>query len=477
MLHRANLEFIMILDDRIAANLGKKLDLLQEALRSHRRAIALDQENTDALFNTAQVLTSLAEELIDSGGLESKNHAKELLKESTDIFAKCLASEYQGYEQIRSDISNAQASQDAAADIGRLALSESTGEEAMDTSSVSAHSPAEWATVVEPVTPGGLLKSCAAQLGALTSLLEVSDHYNLADIQSRLDDGLETVNKRIPLFINYMEATPSLKRPEEPTAGPTLSLAPSAAEEEDISPKSEALIAAANFRAGLLESRYRSGHMQTLQYATEIEQIFAPLLPDLSQNQRLDINRYYALAAYADVLFEFATAVSFMTRQQWPDSMSTPEENLEAQWAALSQAQSILTKLSLGEHTSRPSPARAADIFSARGNIDLLRLHVASLDNAKPLWVNSRRTLASNAGVYYRGARLFAERAGAVEDYQMTDAKAVVAEILKMVFSGEQSTGDERWKDKREEVISVLQGMVEDHLIGERERETVMSWL
>lgn len=471
----------MIQDDRIAEILGRKLDLLQETLRSHRAAVSLDAENTDALFNTGQVLTSLAEELVEAGGFDSHQQAKDLLKEASDIFTKCLLSQQQEYEQIQREMSKAEAANDSSELMGELTLSEPTQPEVMDTSSAASDNAGEWATIVEPLTPEVLLETCTALLGALSSLIVETHDYNFADIQSRLEQGNETVNNRIPLFIKYMEANPSPKRAEEePTTGPTLSLSSSPTQQAETSPKVDALIAAANFRVSLLHAGYRIEPTKTLEYAQKIEQIFAPLVSGADEAQSLDIDQINVLSAYADALFEFATAVSQVHAHQSFGDTSLPVENLETQWTALSQAQKILTKLSTSPVHKSLSPSRLADVFSARGDVDLHRFHVASSSSAKPAWAKSRPALASNAGAFYRAARAYAQNAGAAEVFKTVDGKSDVAYILWVhdipIESRPQSIEYERLKGRQEEAMRAAQTMCEDGVIGSEQRDVVMGF-
>ena len=82
--------------------------------------------------------------------------------------------------------------------------------------------------------------------------------------------------------------------------------------------------------------------------------------------------------------------------------------------------------------------------------------------------------LVSNAGVFYRGARSYAEKAGIADVHRTADAKAVVAEVLKQVASGAEVKGE--WKGKQEEVRRVLEQMVEEGIIGREEAEGVLQY-
>lgn len=469
--NKANLEYNMSEDDRIVAMLGDKRQLLEETLNSHRVALALDSDNSDVVFNTGQVLTSLAEAVLESGTQEAeKVPATMLLEEAVDLFTKCLASQQLEYEQIQAEIAKAKASQEND-DIGQAGYATQVpNEESMETSSTSSDAPGEWATVVEPVTPETILETCIAQLGALTTLLGLYDPSDLPAIEIKAQSGLDTVNTKIPALINLILEQPSPTAVEEPAPGPTLSISSSISEEEaKPSPKDEALLAAANFQSSIAEATYRSHQITTVQYAKQIEQIFSDLV-QASKGKTSGTSGVNALSAYADSLIDLASAISDGPHY----NISSPKfiEDLEYQWTALTQAQTTLTQLSSPPHTTTLASSRLSDIFSARGDIDLFRFRISLFETAKPAWAKSRAALVSNAGVYYRGARSYAEKAGAINMHKTADAKAIIAGILKDVISTSGSM-KESWRGKEKEVLRMLEQMVEEGIVGRENTEGI----
>lgn len=137
----------------------------------------------------------------------------------------------------------------------------------------------------------------------------------------------------------------------------------------------------------------------------------------------------------------------------------------EVQWTALTQAQALLIQLGAVPYTTILSASRLANVLLARGDVDLFRFRISMFDSAKPAWAKSKMSLVSNAGVFYRGARSHAEKAGAVEVRSTADAKAVVAEILKEVVGGSQ-TAKETWKGKSDIVAKVLDQMIAEGIVG-----------
>lgn len=452
------------------------MTLLEETLKSHKTAMALNAENTDVMFNTAQVLTSLAEEL--ESEIRTSDAVKEairvLLVEADELLTKCLASQQQEYEQMRIDIAKAQAEQEQQ-DPAQLqqGTAEASRQDDMETSSTTSSTPGDWAVVEEPLTPETILETCTAQLDVLTLLLGLYDLPDLPSIEPRAQYGLQVANTVIPTLINFLNDNPFQKPKDEPS-GPTLSLTSSTAEEDlTTSPKDDAFLAVANFQAALAEIAYRNNQTTAPQYATAIESLFSSLTqPPQTPNQ----NPAYlnALAAYADALIELASAIT--DHPTHVPSSPTFTSDLETQWTALTTAQTILTQLSKPPNTTLLPASRLADTFLARGDTDLHRFRLASSEVAKPVWMNSKATLVANAGVFYRGARSYAEKAAKMDVYTTANAKAVVAEVMKeTVTSGGVPVGRETWKREGDEVKRVLEQMVEEGILGREEAEGILG--
>jgi hypothetical protein len=159
---------------------------------------------------------------------------------------------------------------------------------------------------------------------------------------------------------------------------------------------------------------------------------------------------------------------------QYTPTSPTFATDTEIQWTALTQAQTLLTQLAAAPYTSVLSASRLADIFLARGDTDLFRFRITLFDIAKPAWVKSKPVLVGNSGVFYRGARTYAEKAGAVEVRITADAKAIVAEILKEVAGGSQAVKD-HWKGRTPDVAKALEQMVQEGIVGRENVEGVLK--
>ncbi|KAH7405850.1 hypothetical protein DE146DRAFT_744135 [Phaeosphaeria sp. MPI-PUGE-AT-0046c] len=472
--NKANLEYSITEDERIVSQIGSRTALLQETLASHRFAISLNPTNTDILFNAAQVLTSLAEASLESGAQEAaKTSARALLEEAVDIFTRCLESQQREYEQMQAEIAKAQASGEyqEAWEGGGVQLNEAQEQDTTETASSSSEAPGDWATVEEALTPETILETCTAQLGALTTLLGLYDPSDLANIEKKAHDGTNTATAKIPALINLIDTTFSAQVKEEPKAGPTLSIGSSAVEEVITTPKDDAILATANFHTTIAEVAYRSGSSDSTQYAQTIEQIFTKISTSTEASASSELAVANIRSSYADALIDLASALADGT--QYSSTSPTFPTDVEIQWTALNQAQNLLTQLASAPYTSVLSASRLADIFLARGDIDLFRFRLTLLDIAKPAWVKSKAVLVGNSGVFYRGARTYAEKAGAVEVRGTADAKAIVAEVLKEVSSGSQATKP-HWKGRSADVAQVLGQMVLEGVIGHENVDAVM---
>src|ERR1700712_411121 len=89
-------------DAHIAPQLGRSIDLLKETLLSHRYALSLDSTNADVLFNTAQVLTSLAEKLSEiKNDADARENSISLLQEAVELFSSCLTKQELDFEEFQ----------------------------------------------------------------------------------------------------------------------------------------------------------------------------------------------------------------------------------------------------------------------------------------------------------------------------------------------------------------------------------------
>ncbi|RYN53012.1 hypothetical protein AA0118_g9896 [Alternaria tenuissima] len=474
--NKANLQYTISEDERIISHFGNRIALLEETLMSHRFAISLNPTNTDILFNAAQVLTSLAEAGLEASPQATARHdARPLLEEAVEIFTKCLENQQQEYSQMQAEIAKIQASGEyQEAWEGERQQPAETQEEDTETDSGGSEAPGDWATVEEPLTPESILETCTAQLSALTTLLGLyNSATDLPNIEKKAQDGIDTATNKIPMLIDLIDKSPAPKAVDEPKAGPTLSIG-STPEEATTTPKDDAILASASFQASVAEVQYRSGRTTSTEYAETVEQIFSDMVQNAGQRSSPDLASTNVQSAYADALMDLASALADGT--QYIPSAPTFSTDIDIQWTALTQTQNLLTKLSAAPYTSILSASRLADVFIARGDTDLFRFRISLFENAKPAWAKSGPTLVSNAGVFYRGGRSYAEKAGATGVRSTADAKAVVAEILKTVASGSEMSR-ETWKARSADVPKVLDQIIEEGIVGRENADGLLNWI
>lgn len=464
---RANLEYNITEDERIVSQLGSRTALLEETLKSHRFAMTLNSSNHDILFNAGQVLTSLAEVQLQVGTQAAgKYEARPLLEEAVDLFTRCLESQQQEYTQMQAEIAKAQASGEyTEAWEGERQQPTNAEEDSMDTTPSVSEGAGDWAIIEEVLTPEVILETCTAQLGALTALLGIyNPTIDLHHIEKKAQDGLKTASTRIQDLIGVIEKSQPSQIKDEPAGGPTLSIGSAAAEEEaSTSPKDDAVLAAANFQAGIAEVTYRSGRSTSTEYAQVVEQTFSSLVNKAEEDGCHVLASVNVQSAFSDALMDIASALA--DGPEYNPSSPTFSTDIIIQWTALTQAQTLLTGLSSPPQSSLLPPARLADVFMARGDIDLFRYRISLFSEAKQAWTKSGPVLLANSGVFYRGARSYAERAGTVDVRNIADTKATIAEVLKDAAS-EAEVKRASWSGKSDVVSVVLEQMLEEGIIG-----------
>ncbi|KAE8835350.1 hypothetical protein HRS9122_07620 [Pyrenophora teres f. teres] len=472
--NKAHLQFVITEDERMISHFGSKTALLQETLISHRFASSLNPTNIDILFNTAQVLVSLADAGLESGTqAATKKDAVPLLEEAVETLTACLESQQQQYSQMQAEIAKAEASGEYREAWGSEQQQPTeTQEEDMETDSGTSEAPGDWATVEEPLTSEGILDTCSVQLTALTTLLGLYDPTtDLPSIEKRIHDGMETAANKIPTLIALIDKSPSKKEVDEPKAGPTLSIGSSStAKEATTTPKEDAIIAAAVFQASVADVHYRCGETTSAEYAKAVEGTFSSLIEGAINTKSPNLSAAHTISAYGDVLMDLASAVADGGR--YTITSPTFFADVEIQWTALTQAQTLFTRLSSAPYTSIIPPSNLADVFIGRGDVDLFRFRISLFEGVQPAWRKSATTLVANAGVFYRGARTYAERADRTQLRGTADGKAIVADILKEVANGSKEI-KENWKGRSTDVAKVLEQMVEEGIVGRENVEGV----
>jgi len=135
-------------------------------------ALLLEQDNADALFNTAQVLTSLAEVVTDTKRPveEQLNQGAKLLQEAIELFQRCLVLEELKYTELQEQIRQMETGEAQQPQQPQQPEQAQDVLQSPDTGEPKDSEQEQWAAVVEPVTKDTLVDTAIAQLDALATL-------------------------------------------------------------------------------------------------------------------------------------------------------------------------------------------------------------------------------------------------------------------------------------------------------------------
>ncbi|KAE9969347.1 hypothetical protein EG328_006937 [Venturia inaequalis] len=416
--NKALLLYHITQEKRIAPLVGSVTEVLKEALDAHRFALSIDGENPDVLFNTAQVLTSFAEELGESAGADGglKGRAVALLQEAVEMFAACLERQEVEYSQI-------QEMQNAADE----SLSWNGKEQAPPSSSKDTESREgeQWAVVLESITPDTLIETALAQLGSLSSLATVAAPTSSTLLANLSEIATPIVTQKLPSYIALLP-TSIPKDALGNTSTPFLAVSTSSSTFHPDTPahatnpqseaKTEADLAVAIFKCALSSAEHKSNLTSTETHTSRINEAFSALLETTNKEEATPIHSSIQIhSAHADILIDLADTLAEKDASQSDPDPATAQ----TRWTCLTQAQNLLTKVttllsSLG--TTTPDLPSRAQIYLQRGDIELLRSNLAHLPSATSSISASLPTLLKNAGVYYRGAAGLAGKDGDGEE-------------------------------------------------------------
>ena len=324
-----------------------------------------------SVSNTAQVLTSISETLIESSS-PKKDEVVTLLQEALSLFQRCL-------EVQETQLAESEAQVEAATTMEPASSPESDRLLAQDptASSVTSSSMTEeqWATILEPTTLSTLLDTCIAQIQTITTL--------------------------IPLCT----PSPSVLEPLHNTSTSLLSKAATYAP----NPAQQSLLSLPQFNllAVLSDLSYRSSLLSAPAYLESLNSTFFQN-PYLSTNPAAP-----TLCDLADALITFNASLT--TTANAAESSSSTDQSptilLPLRWKALSSALS-----SLASADSLPSSAGNRSALNARrAEAELLRARLADAPWSFDQALASKDTLLRNAQTFYRGARRLAGIEGDVD--------------------------------------------------------------
>ena len=420
----------MTQDENIAPQLGRPVDLLQETLVSHRLALSINESNADALFNTAQVLVSLAEALADEDP-SFKVEAIKLLQDAIEMFSSCLTRQELEYFEIK-DLKLAaskemQANFDPSVTPDPITIEQnSTRRDSIrdksapndlktpDAPSKQTESVIEAST---PVTATDLLETVQAELGALATLVSLYSPDGGTAIETLKELVTPLIAQKIPSYLSLDDSLPPGVQDED-----QISLRPASVSSEI---RDGVHLAIAHWESSLANAQYRSGSIDVWTYADRLDQAFVPYL-DLSKpwtpttvranSSWVDLTRLdplpcsVALYPFADALIDFVGASSDSGRDV------TPALSL----AALTEACMLLlaaAQYAASHYKPRYDPrVSKGRIWLLLGDAALQQLRIASPPEAPAELTSYRAAMALKAQNWFYAACTVLEGSAATRD-------------------------------------------------------------
>lgn len=349
---RARLQYENATHPRLVSQLQVPvLSALLTALESHRYALHLDQDNTDVLFNTSELLTEIAEKIAEDDH-QADSDALPLLEEALELLQRCLLFQESQHTQFQESLDQMNDSlEDPASPNHALSMSPTGVEGSLDEE--------QWALVVEPVTKDTLIDTVLALLGTFTTLCSIlagGEGVDRKSILSWIEEfSTKLLTTKLPAYIDNSDR------------------------------RSETALRIAQFKSALLEAAFRSSMIDTKVYLTELEAAFA--------HTDLDEGSYLVSAAHADCLMTF---VSTATESNVQNLSIVPTV-----WDAFSVAIANLTNASKSRGLSLDE---VTDTHSKRGDLSLLQYQLGKPPISLTAAAQNAALSLKNAQIYYRNA-------------------------------------------------------------------------
>lgn len=393
-----------------------QVDILQVALQSHRDALKLDQDNADVLFNSGQVLNSLAEAIADSKrpGEEQLMQASAYLQEAVELFQRCLVLQEMRYTEMQEQIEQMET-----ANPGNLPQEPPEQLTVPPPTGDAGHrddGQEQWAAIIEPVTKNTLVDTAIAQLDTLTTLCNLlTFNPGGTGIGWVQEYSSELIQTRLPIYVEGSDR------------------------------QYEANLARANFISALHEALYRGSHIDVQTYQQEVGRAFGPDL-DLSADPE-------GLCNKAEALTSLNGALADMPPYGDPEAL---KRSLSVRWQSLSAALDALTTAS-----KLPNADNLPKIHLARGDVEMQRWRLGTAPCNYAMAQQYSVMLLRNAQAYYRGAAALARRDGAPEEERDGSFKEAVAAAIE----GPRAKLDQLKTTNLEQLVTVAQDMVEDGMV------------
>lgn len=381
---------------------------LQLTLQSHRLALRLGEDNPDVLFNTAQVMTALAEQLIED---DSETDAVPLLQEALELLSSCLSRQEMMYEQHNLDFPDT--------DDGGVML-DSQAVPPAPTPDVEM-SEEQSAIIETPVSPNDLLDTVTTSLSTLTSLVPLTDPpglQNLGDLARQLSESKAS---------GYIRLLPV---------------------EEQEKARLSVAIPRAVFIAAYASAQFEH---QMVDLQTYVERLDAFDIPGKEGESE-------ALVAEAEARTELVLSVI----DRFGESAELPATLCWKQLSTSQDVYSAATKLNSGD-----AKEARAEVYKSKGDLELLRfrlIHIPKTDLAESI-TKSAQTLIQNAQTYYKGAVSHANASS--EDDMDSEARArwnVAKAIAELMYG----SGAQGGTAVNEDLVKTLHECVDEGLVSQQ---------
>lgn len=395
------------------------LDVLQQALVAHRYALTLDQDNPDTLFNTAQVLTAIAEVYAKDPNQDDQN-ALQPLEEALELQNRCLGIQELKLEESLRQQNEAVAQMTSEEAIEQVAEAEAERSDESDGPSAG-NAEDQWFSIVEPVTKDTLIDTILAELGTLTTLCSILSSATASSPVSSLSWIEEFSSNLIKTKLPFLLQDGPAERVQE------------------------VVLARANFISSLLEAGYHLGSIDSDTYKCERDEAFRVPELDLERN-------FAALLANANSLISFNAALA-------DGDPSTAASQAVQRWNALSAA---ITNMATASKISGPVPEDIAETHFIRGNCSLLQYQLGQPPVLYHTASVNATQLLKNADTFFRNASKLYQDA---EQKAIAQLRAGVSRSLQAGTRVESTAMQHEQGRGRDWVQIQIDDMVDDGLI------------
>lgn len=406
---------------------------LQETLASHQYASSLNSDNPDVLFNTAQVLSSLAELYAEE---DQMAQAIAFWEQDLEILSTTLATQEIRFEQHQADLAAAAA--EAAAEDGGVPLGDAQNDggaasEAVTGESADTEMGEESATIEEPVTAFDLLDTVHASMQALIGLMAAMIAHDASSRGNLLEMANFLTKTKAAHYLSLLpEAREQIANEEDATEAPG-SMA---------SYRVETARLYAQLVSVHAQGEYESQRMDLATWGSRLDEAFTfPMrrrfvnFLETEARARRDVAKSAMQTAWL-----FANCDDFDDQYDGSRVISS-----SVVWKQLSLAQDALA----AAVTLKDEEALAlrADLYRLKGDIELLRHRILHCPwkTIDPLPENLRLTagptLAQNAQKFYQGAAAHAQRDNDEVTFTMASARLAAARGLAIVYAARRRAG------------------------------------